>query len=222
LYTINGFLKFNTENLKRPEIMLTYSLTNKTETFTSAYSFGLFAGYKHKKALYSQILSNAGLKSGDVVLAMSCSDESTSDIIAEINVVQANPLGGLPGMLEVSAIETGFGKNNQQQSDLPWTEGTFDTILLIGVFNHLANHEKTISHLRQLLSPSGKLIIADQWFRVAGPMFADLLQPYTLKSEFRIYSPAFVTKILQKSGFSLIETRSAGATNFLCTATTIK
>lgn len=199
--------------------MLTYSLTNNAESFTSAYSFGLFSGYRHKNALYSQILSNARLKAGDMVLAMSCSDESTSDIMAAINVVQADPMGGLPGMLEVSTIETGFGKNNELQSDLSFTEGSFETILLIGVFNHLANHEKTISHLRQLLSPSGKLIIADQWFRVAGPMFADLLKPYSSRSEFRIYSPAFVIRLLQKSGFSLIETRSAGATNFLCTAT---
>ena len=199
--------------------MLAYAEKTIHETPSGAYSFGLYAGFRHKNALYSQILSGAGLHSGDVVLEVSCADENQAGISAKVKVVENGPLGGLPGLLEVLSVETGFGKTRLTSEELPWSEGTFETILCIGIFNHIDNQEGVITQLRQLLSPSGKLIIADQWFRKAGPMFANLLEPYSRRSDFRSYSPASVTRLLKKSGFDFIETRAAGTTNFLCTAT---
>lgn len=199
--------------------MLAYTEKSTHETSYGAYSFGLFAGFRHKNALYSQILSGAGLHSGDVVLEISCADEEFPRITAKLNLVENGPLGGLPGMQEVISVETGFGKNSRASEELPWANGTFETIVCIGIFNHIADQEGVITRLRRLLSPTGRLIIADQWFRKAGPMFADLLQPYSRNSDFRIYSPALVSRLLKKSGFDLVETRAAGTTNFLCTAT---
>lgn len=199
--------------------MLLYTENITSGNLTSAYSFGLYAGFRHKKALYSQILANAKLKSGDVVLELSCPEESCSRVIAAVKVAETGPMGGLPGMLEITSYETCFGKDDPGMVDLPWSGGSFDTILCIGIFNHLSDHEKSITQLRQLLSPKGKLIIADQWFRKATPMFASLLQPYNRSSNFRIYSPTAVNRLLRKSGFAGIETWSAGTTNFLCTAT---
>ncbi|MFH1120170.1 MAG: methyltransferase domain-containing protein [Bacteroidota bacterium] len=199
--------------------MLTIVEQCTPETLTSAYSFGLFAGYNYKSALYSQILSGAGLRSGDIVLGLSCSDEISSRIMAAVNVVETGPMGGMPGMMELVSLETGFGKNSPEGTALPWSAGSFNTIMCIGIFNHIADQNRTISCIRELLAPSGKLLIADQWFRNPGPMFTTLLQSYTCNSDFRIYSPVAVTRLLKRSGFGMIETRPAGATNFLCTAT---
>jgi len=187
----------------------------------SAWSFEVSATWKQKDALLKQVLTAAKLHSGELVLDLSCTAGDSSKMLATLSAVEPNPLGGFPGLLRINSVETDLCSTGNGDQ-LPWSAESFDTIICLGVFNQLVDQSTFIAEIHRLLSPGGKLIIADQWFRKAGPMFASLLQPYACGSEYRIYSPALVTKLLKKSGFGLIETLPAGATNFLCLARAIK
>ncbi|GEM_PF-889236 len=186
-----------------------------------AYSYGIPGNYKHKKALYRQIMNNISLKPGQTLLELSCSAEGSQKIIASLNNVQPDLMGGYPGLFEISSTETSVG-NSKSNNSIPFADHSFETIICIGVFNLISNHAGTMAEIYRLLSPGGRLIIADQWFRRPGPMFANLLQQYKRSNDSRIYSPVWVTRLLKNNGFGLVDIFSAGATNFLCTATALK
>jgi len=190
-------------------------------TLASGYSFEINTSNKHRDSLSRMVLTNAGLIPGQLVLELSCSGENSSKLMSTVYVAETDPFGGFPQLLEITAEETGFGKSGSSVM-LPWARDSFDTILCIGIFNHLSDHSETMEAMHNILVSEGKLIIADQWFRNAVPMFSNLLQPYMRSSDFRIYSPASVSRVLKKSGFCSIETKPAGTTNFLCTAIAVK
>ncbi|NTW23624.1 MAG: methyltransferase domain-containing protein [Lentimicrobium sp.] len=201
--------------------MLQYIRSTATIENPDTFSFEVSTSSKYRSALYRQVLANAGLEPGQVFLELDVHPDIKGSIMAKVNLVQSDLMGGFPGLLELSSNETMAGIANTSNS-LPWSEGAFDTIICIGIFNHVSDHASLFAEINRLLSPNGKLIIADQWFRKAGPMFANLLQGYKNENDFRIYSPVWVTRLLRKGGFNLIETLPAGATNFFCIATALK
>lgn len=186
-----------------------------------AYAYGVPGSYKHKAALYRQIMNNISLKSDQTLLELSSSEEGRQKITASQYTVQPDLMGGYPGLFEISSTKTSIGHSKSFNS-IPFADDSFETIICIGVFNLISHHAVTMAEVYRLLSPEGKLIIADQWFRRTGPMFANLLQQYKRSSDSRIYSPSWVTKLLKNNGFGLVDIYSAGATNFLCTATPLK
>ena len=201
--------------------MLQYIRPTATIGNPDTYSFEVSTSLKYRSALYRQVLANAGLEPGQVFLGLDAHPDVKGSVMARVNLVQSDLMGGFPGLLELSSNETIVGIANSSNS-LPWSDGTFDTIICIGIFNHIADHAGLFAEINRLLSANGKLIIADQWFRNAGPMFANLLQAYKHERDFRIYSPAWVNRLLRKGGFNLIETLPAGATNFFCIASALK
>jgi SAM-dependent methyltransferase len=197
--------------------MQSYLTTTTIHKTPGAYAFGIPGNYQLKTALYRQIMNNISLKTGQTLLELSCSTEGNSKIRASLNNVQPDPMGGYPGLFEISSSETSIGHSKSFRS-IPFADNSFETVVCIGVFNLMSDHTGTMAEIYRLLVPGGRLIIADQWFRRTGPMFVNLLQQYKRSSESRIYSPSWVTRLLKNNGFGLINIYSAGATNFLCTA----
>jgi SAM-dependent methyltransferase len=197
------------------------TLTNSRSKTPGTYSFGVPGSYKHKTALYQQVLNNITLKSGQVVLELSCPDEGRPEVQATIHGVHPDPMGGKPVLFGISGTESGLG-NGHSYSGTSWVDGSFDVIICLGIFNLTTDHSGTMAEIHRLLIPGGKLIIADQWFRRTGPMFANLLQQYGRSSDSRIYSPAWVTRLVKKSRFGMVDILASGPTNFLCTGTAIK
>ncbi len=197
------------------------TFTNSRSNTPGTYSFGVPGSYKHKTALYQQVLNNITLKSGQVVLELSCPDEGRPEVQAIIHGVYPDPMGGKPLLFGISETETGFGNGNSQNR-ASWVDGSFDVIICLGIFNLMKDHSGTMAEIHRLLIPGGKVIIADQWFRRTGPMFANLLQQYGRSNDSRIYSPAWVTRLVKKSRFGMVDILASGPTNFLCTGTAIK
>ncbi|MHC1775413.1 MAG: class I SAM-dependent methyltransferase [Lentimicrobium sp.] len=194
---------------------------NSRSEAPGTYSFGVPGSYKHKTALYQQVLNNITLKPGQLVLELSCPDEGQHEVQATILGVHPDPMGGKPVLFGISGTETGFG-NGHSQSRTSWVDGSFDVIICLGIFNLMTDHSGTMTEIHRLLIPGGKVIIADQWFRRTGPMFANLLQQYGRNNDSRIYSPAWVSRLLKKNRFGEVEILASGPTNFLCTGTAIK
>jgi cyclopropane fatty-acyl-phospholipid synthase-like methyltransferase len=186
-----------------------------------AYAFGIPGSYQMKTALYRQIMNNISLKTDQTLLELSCTTEGSSKIIASLNNVQPDLMGGYPGLFEISSSETCIGRNKSYRS-IPFADNSFKTVVCIGIFNLMSDHTGTMAEIFRLLEPEGRIIIADQWFRRTGPMFVNLLQQYKRSIDSRIYSPSWVTRLLKSNGFGQVSIYPAGATNFLCTAKALK
>ncbi|MCB9016747.1 MAG: hypothetical protein H6541_13245 [Lentimicrobiaceae bacterium] len=186
-------------------------------TPASAYSFETVTHQKRNDSLYRQIMNSAQFRPGEIVLELNALSGAGQGFLASINLVNANPLGGLPLLVELSRTEV---KEISEIAEvkLNGTDESFDAVILMGVFNQLAFQADAVKRIAGMVYPHGRLIIADQWFRKAGPMLASLLESYRRKGEIRIYSPSFVSRVLRSSGFSHIATWPAGATNFFCIA----
>lgn len=186
------------------------------QTITGAFSYPVPPVFSHKHALYRQIHMNAGLKPGQVILELCHKNGNEHQIKAMVNLVEADPMGGLPLLTALSPPDA--APETDKGILLSGINSSFDTILCIGIFNHLHNQVDVFGDIRRMLSPGGRLIIADQWFRKPGAMFDSLLIPYAKTADYRIYSPLAVIRLLKKSGFPSVEVFPAGATNFLCIA----
>jgi hypothetical protein len=201
--------------------MQEHTILNSRAGTPGTYSFGVPGSYKHKTALYQQVMNNIHLKSGQVVLELSCHDDGKPEVQATILCVQPDPMGGKPVLFGISETKTGFGLDYSQK-ETPWVDGSFDVIICLGIFNLMSDHAGTMAEIHRLLIPEGKVMIADQWFRRTGPMFANLLQQYGRSNDSRIYSPAWVTRLLKKNRFGMVDILASGPTNFLCTGTALK
>lgn len=190
-------------------------------TDPGSYFFGVPANYEHRSALYLQIFNKFNFNRNDVILEFSSGGINAQQVDARIHLVNTDPMGGFSGLSEIDASVTTIGKRDEKQV-LPWNDNSFSTILCVGIFNLVEDHSAVLSEIHRLMAPEGKLIIADQWFRKTGPMFASLMHKYNRNSDSRIYSPAWVSRLLKSSGFSLVEIHAYGATNFLCSASKIQ
>ncbi len=186
-----------------------------------SYFLGVQANYEHRSALYLQIFNKFSFSHNDIILEFSSSDIAVHQVDARIHLVTADPMGGISGLSEIDVKMTTMGRRDEIQP-LPWADNSFSTVLCVGIFNLVEDHSAGLAEIHRLLAPEGRLIIADQWFRKTGPMFASLMHKYNRNSDSRIYSPAWVSRLLKSSGFSLIEIHANGATNFLCSASKIQ
>lgn len=189
-------------------------------TDPGSYFFGVPANYEHRSALYLQIFNKFSFNSNDLILEFS-SGAAANQVNARLHLVTTDPMGGFSGLSEIDAKRTTMGKKDAKQP-LPWNDNAFSTIICVGIFNLVEDHSAGLAEIHRLLAPEGRLIIADQWFRKTGPMFSSLMHKYSRNSDSRIYSPAWVSRLLKASGFSLVEIHAYGATNFLCSASKVQ
>ena len=190
-------------------------------TPASAYSFETVTHQKRNGSLYRQIMNCARFRPGDLVLELNAHHCAGAGFTASVNLVNADPLGGLPLLVELSRNEV-KDVNEIYAGQQNGVVDSFDTVILMGVFHQLAFQHHALTQIAEMVCPNGQVVIADQWFRKAGPMLANLLESYQRKGDIKIYSPSFVCRMLKSAGFHSIATLPAGATNFFCIASTQK
>jgi ubiquinone/menaquinone biosynthesis C-methylase UbiE len=78
---------------------------------------------------------------------------------------------------------------------LPFKNDQFQLVVALFLIHHLSSPKRGILEMGRVLSPGGKLIIAD-WRPAAG-------KPLALHAQGDIPSPSFVGSQLKRSGFSI-------------------
>ncbi len=65
------------------------------------------------------------------------------------------------GMLKQAALKPGLNPVQAEAEALPFVPASFDRILMVDAFHHVANQPKTIAQLWRALKPGGRLLIEE-------------------------------------------------------------
>jgi ubiquinone/menaquinone biosynthesis C-methylase UbiE len=103
---------------------------------------------------------------------------------------------------------------------LPWKNNSFDIVTCTLSFHHYPDPRAVLNELRRVLTPGGKVIIADPWEPTPLRQIANLIIPLLKNGDVKIYSKSEMKDLLEECGFTLISWE-LGASAFILVATAI-
>lgn len=122
------------------------------------------------------------------------------DISPKSIAVAREKLSGLGADLRAADVEAG----------LPWPDGSFDVVTMTAVIHHLPHPETFLQHVRRVLKPEGRLIVAEPLFFFPILQIENLfLKIYPLNGDLHFFSRHGLRRILRRGGFQTIAQRRA-------------
>ena len=95
--------------------------------------------------------------------------------------------------------------------DLPFKSGTFGTVLLLEVIEHLEDWARAIFEIKRVLKPGGRIVMVfpNDWaFKIAWALFLMWREVFRDRGHLRQWTPGRARDVVKWSGFRVIETRS--------------
>ena len=87
---------------------------------------------------------------------------------------------------------------------LPWATDTFDAVVLTGVIHHFCRPESALREIERVLSPGGKLIIADAcFFPPVRELFNLCLRIHPHEGDYRFYTSIQLRQLLLACGWEV-------------------
>lgn len=162
---------------------------------------------KSNRAIYELTYDSMHLKDQDVVLEIGPADASFLDMLFAINEnISYTGVDFSEEMVNAAMkkngkwIESGNAKFIHQEID-DYTGGPFDLIFTVNTIYFWPDTEKTLLHLKNLLKPDGKLIIA---LRSSETM---VQLPFS-EHGFKMFDENSLTRLFQKTAYRNWEFRS--------------
>ncbi len=117
------------------------------------------------------------------------------------------------GMLRQACAKQGLTAVQAQTEALPFPAASFDRVLMVDAFHHVADQPATIDQLWRALKPGGRLLIEEpDIHRFGVKMIAVAEKLLLMRSHFR--SPEWVAGMLRAQGAN-VTVEQAGANSFI-------
>lgn len=114
-------------------------------------------------------------------------------------------LAGLDADLKTGDVEAG----------LPWPDATFDAATMTAVLHHLPDPGRVLHHIRRVLKPGGRLIVAEPRFFFPILQAENLLlRIYPVNGDLHFLSRRGLRRLLARCGFQTIAQKRAAV--FAC------
>jgi SAM-dependent methyltransferase len=102
---------------------------------------------------------------------------------------------------------------------LPWPDGSFQLVLLTGVFHHLFRPLDALREIRRVLAPNGRLLLVDPWFPPPLRQLANLyLRLFDHDGDCHMYAPGEAVSLLESADFGAVKARRVSWHSFQLTA----
>ncbi len=100
----------------------------------------------------------------------------------------------------------------EDSAELPFDDGSFDTVTVIAALNHIPNRAELLREVRRLMSPSGRLIltmippgISRVWHFLRSPWDVDQSERGMIDGEVYGLPPSTLDAMLTEAGFELVQ-----------------
>lgn len=189
------------------------------ERYDSSIWLRVFQASRWDSAIVSQL--GAGL--GELrVLDVGCATGRLLCKLADSGVRQLAGADLAPRILEVARkkLRDQGAEAELRTADaedrLPWPDGSFDALLLTGVFHHFFRPRDALQEAGRVLRPGGRIILVDPWFPSPLRGVANFyLRLFPHDGDCSFYSPAAVVRMLQSLGWAEGDYRRVGLCCFL-------
>jgi ubiquinone/menaquinone biosynthesis C-methylase UbiE len=158
------------------------------------------------RELQTAALAALSLNPDDALLDLGC---GTGAAVREAAATVDRAVGFdlSPGMIErARALADGLANVEFRQGDvsgpLPFAEGEFTAIVCTSAFHHFPQPRDTIAEMARVVSPGGRVVIADANRRHPAVFVLDLALRVFQRSHVGFRSPAALTRDLRAAGFA--------------------
>lgn len=162
------------------------------------------------------------------ILDVGCATGRLLEQLAEAEVGTTAKLFGIdlaPRIVEVAReklSKTGVSvelRSGDAEDSLPWDDGFFDAVTLIGVLHHFFRPRDALTEIRRVLRPGGRLIIIDPYFfPLMRQIFNLALRVAPHDGDCRFYSAREAAGLLEEVGFEVRDVRRVGLWGFFVDA----
>jgi len=101
-------------------------------------------------------------------------------------------------------------RSGDVEAGLPWPDGTFDVVTMTAVIHHLPHPEDLLRHVRRVLKPASRLIVAEPHFFFPLLQVENLLlRIYPCNGDLHFRSPRGLRRLLARCGFETVAQKPA-------------
>ncbi|MFX4263475.1 class I SAM-dependent methyltransferase [Pelotomaculum propionicicum] len=167
--------------------------------------FDTFDG-KFCRLMYEGVMQRIKMQPFRSILDIGCGTGAMlSLVISEYKDIQACGIDLSENMIEKAAglldsrVQLVVGDSDY----LPWADNSFDLAVCNSSFHHFPEPTKVLNEIRRVLTPGGRMIIADPWWPNPKRYFINLFldSPLNYLGDVRIYSETETREILAECGF---------------------
>lgn len=165
---------------------------------------------KYCNLMYDSVMKKIKMQAFDSILDVGCGTGAILSMVTdEYRHVKAYGIDFSEKMIE-KASEI-LGRKAQltvgESDSLPWSDDFFDLVVCNSSFHHYPEPVKTLTEMRRVLRPSGRVIIADPWWTDTIRFLINLYlkSPFNFGGDVRIYGEQEMVGFLAGCGFVNVE-----------------
>ena len=195
---------------------------NSYDKLASSYDSTYYGG-KHAQKLYDLVIKAMNRFEYTSLLDVGC---GTGGLLFEALKIKKVAVAGIDiseKMLEIAKNRLGEEADlrNGDSEHLPWKNNSFDMVICTDSFHHYPNPGAVLKEIRRVISPGGKIIIADPWAPAPFRQMANLILPLRKGGDVKLYSEQEMKKLLEENGFTLVSCEKIGIKAFVLVATAV-
>jgi ubiquinone/menaquinone biosynthesis C-methylase UbiE len=151
---------------------------------------------------------------GSAILDIGCGTGSALLILAQRRPALLAGMDISPRAIAVASAKlAGLGaelRAGDAEAQLPWGDATFDVVTMTATIHHFPSPEKVLAHVRRVLRPAGRLIIAEPFFFFPILQIDNLLlKVYPLNGDLHFLSQRGLRRLVERCGFQAVAQRRA-------------
>ena len=105
-----------------------------------------------------------------------------------------------------------------ESESLPWRDASFNYIFCVDSFHHYPNGKKVLREFRRVLTPTGRLLLADPTAPFLLRAILNSLIGLMRMGDVQMYDRRKITTLLQTCGFTSIQWQESGSWGFVASA----
>lgn len=172
---------------------------------------------QHAKKLYACVIDTMNKYDYQNVLDIGC---GTGNILMEVLKRKNITVSGIDlseNMLDIAKTRLGE-KADLKKGDsesLPWKNSFFDIVICTDSFHHYPNPKAVLTEMKRVVTPEGKIIIADPWLPSPFRQISNLLMPFSKDGDIKMYSYTCLKKLLKDCKLNLYSWEKVGYNAFI-------
>ncbi len=175
---------------------------------------------QHAQKLYDSVIGTMNKYDYKSVLDVGC---GTGNILLEVIKTKSVEIAGIDlseKMLDIAKRRIGNAADlrNGDSEHLPWNSSAFDMVICTDSFHHYPDPLAVLNEIRRVLTPKGKIIIADPWMPSPFRQLLNIFIPFSNDGDIKMYSQREMKKLIEKCGLKFENWQKIGNRAFIIVA----